>query len=120
MKLFRYGQTNERRQRLFRSVGRENGRLVLVRGQVPAQKPADQTEAPKSVNVNRCPRCQDLEGQTTRAQLQYRTCVRTCTPVSVVLFIVILPFVVFAIVCLAAFYYRKDLSSSEKWQYLTG
>ena len=107
-------------QRLFRPVRRENGRLVLVRGPLlGGQEPAAQNPS-KSVNIHRCPRCQDLENQTTQVQLEHRTCVRTCTTISVILFIVILPFFVFAIVGLFAFFYREDLTSSEKWQYLTG
>ena len=125
MKLFRLNETSGRRQRLFRPVRRENGRLVLVRGsaprgQVPTQKPVGQTNVPKPLDRNRCPRCQDLEQQTTRAQLRHRTCVRTCTTVSVILFVIVFPFFVFAIVAIAAFCYREDLSSSEKWEYLTG
>ena len=123
MKFFRTNETSGRRQWLFRPIRRDNGRLVLVRGQAPAQKPVGQAGTQKSMNLNRCPRCprcEDLENQTTNAQESYRICFRTCTIVSVIIFIIVLPFFVFGIVSLAAFFYREDLSTAEKWKYLTG
>ena len=119
MILFRFNNTREPRTRLFRPVRRENGRFVLVRGQVPVRR---QTVSPPvdQGTVNQCQKCDPEKQGTMSSKYCDKTCVTAVIVSFVVLGVLLLIFLIFSIVALAAFFYREDISTTEKWEYLTG
>lgn len=105
------------RQRLFRPIRGEPRRFVVVRGQV--SPPASTFSTFPNLN-----REQDPESLSKGSGNGQEQRVRDCNPclLGVVCFLSILVLLLlsFSIVALVTFFYREDISTTEKWEFLTG
>ena len=103
------------RQRLFRPVRGEPRRFVVVRGQV---------SPPVSTFPTFPNQEQDAENPSQGSGNERRPRRRTCNPcllgccITTSIFMVL--FLAFSIVALVTFFYREDISTIEKWEFLTG
>ena len=125
MNIFRLNQHRSQRsetsrhrsvhQRLFRPIRGRPRRFVVVQGQV--SPPAAST----SPNLNQGSQGQDPESLNQASKIKR---VRDCNPCLlgclITMTILTLLFLTFSVVCLITFFYREDISTTEKWEFLTG
>ena len=105
------------RQRLFRPIRGEPRRFVVVRGQV--SPPASTSSTFPNLNREQDPESLS-KGSGNRRERRVRDCNLCLLGIICLLSILVLLLLSFSIVALVTFFYREDISTIEKWEFLTG
>mgnify|MGYP006975641325 FL=1 len=105
------------RQRLFRPIRGEPRRFVVVRGQV--SPPASTFSTFPNLNREQDPESLS-KGSGNRRERRVRDCNLCLLGIVCLLSILVLLLLSFSIVALVTFFYREDISTIEKWEFLTG